>query len=130
MSALLALYADAWAAAVLRLDYLIQRQGAYVRTLESALAPGPGASTTWEAWKAGAVATTWVLPITDLVASLAVVAPALFIIWGPFRRFWRERQADDRAGDEARRATCYASVATALLAVPLLALPTVPVLAR
>lgn len=78
LSVLLSLLGIAWAAATLRFDFLIHRQGAYLRQLESAHVQ-QGASMMWETWKQEHRSQNLALPILDLLAALPIVAATAYL---------------------------------------------------
>src|SRR5437667_7915181 len=56
LTVFLPLLSLAWAASVVRFDFLIQRQGAYLRTAESTLQSRGVAIPLWESWKSSLLA--------------------------------------------------------------------------
>lgn len=82
LSALLPLLGVGWAAEVARFDFLIHRQGAYLRTLEAALTE-QGGPVLWETWKSHLRAQRTMLPILDAIMALPIIAATLFIAFRP-----------------------------------------------
>src|SRR4051794_1633960 len=82
LSVFLPLVSVSWAAAMVRFDFFIHRQGAYLRFLESQMA-NENSTPLWETWKASLRATVFVVPIADLFAVMAIVIPTLYLLFGP-----------------------------------------------
>ena len=91
VSVFLPLLSLAWAAAVLRFDYLIQRQGAYLRTIETRLHDGGVSMPLWETWKRSLASTRVVMPITDLLVVSVVVITTAYLLFGPTRTLFVEK---------------------------------------
>lgn len=121
VSIFLPLISVAWASAVLRLDFFIHRQGAYLRILETQLLAGTS-SQGWETWKAAVPPTRYLVPIADVIGIAAIVAPTVYILFGPARVYflthgWR--------GD-----LFYAIAVLAALLGQLACLPVIPIIFR
>ena len=87
LSVLMPLVTVSWAAAMVRFDYLIHRQGAYVSFVERTTG-----TQGWETWRTGLTATVYVMPFLDALSVLAIVAPTVFVLFGPAKR-WCDEQA-------------------------------------
>ena len=86
LSVMMPLIAVSWAAAMVRFDYLIHRQGAYIAFVEHAT----GAQG-WETWRKGLMATAYVMPLLDGLSVLAIVALTGFVAFGPATQYLRAR---------------------------------------
>jgi hypothetical protein len=118
LSVLAPALASAWAGAVLRFDYLIHRQGAYLLILEDRISAISYPMPLWEHWKGDLPGKALFLGPTDALTCLAVVAPALYLTWTLGRRHLQARAP--------QWALPVAVCLTALIMVPLLLLPFVP----
>lgn len=91
LSIFLPLLTFAWAAATVRFDFFIHRQGAYLRSLEAHLAQNVS-TPLWETWKySNRAATSLVVPVLDVIVVLAILIPTFFILFGPCRKFFDSR---------------------------------------
>ncbi len=96
ISVLLPLLSVSWAAAMVRFDFFIHRQAAYLRALETSLHQNGLAVPLWEGWKASLQSTRIVIPIADVFATLIVVVITAYLLFGPARNVfklnnWRAR---------------------------------------
>jgi hypothetical protein len=89
VSVLLPLLSLSWAAAMVRFDFFIHRQAAYLRTLETSLHQNGLAVPLWEGWKASLQSTRIVIPIADVFASLIVVVITAYLLFGPARNVFK-----------------------------------------
>ncbi len=87
LGVLLPIFALSWAAAMVRFDFFIHRQGTYLRVLERELASNGVMFPLWETWKGSRVSTNFVVPVLDVFASLVVFAAAAYIAFGPARSY-------------------------------------------
>jgi hypothetical protein len=110
----------AWAAAMVRFDFFIHRQAAYLRSLESRLQE-TGAMPLWETWKAKSRSTQFVVPLLDIIAVTVIVLPTLYLLFGPAREYCRTKQW--------RWATIYAWAVSIMLVGLLLSLAVIPKIA-
>jgi len=97
LSVFLPLLSVAWAAAIVRFDFFIHRQAAYLRELESQIGQGTASYPLWETWKRTVRATPVVVPLADILASAVIVVPTIYLLFGPAQRFfdqsgWRGRK--------------------------------------
>jgi hypothetical protein len=109
-----------WAAAIVRFDFFIQRQGAYLRTLESQMQDGFPAPM-WETWKMSLSATRFVVPTADIIASAVIVLPTIYLLFGPCQRYFKVK--------EWRMSKLYAWALSLLLLALLSSLSVIPRLA-
>ena len=121
LSVFLPIVSIAWAAAMVRFDFFIHRQGAYLRHLESKMADSSSSIPLWETWKVGLRATPFVVPTADLFAVAVIVIPTIYLLFGPSRQFFQIR--DWKGGG------VYAWSLTVLLALLLSSLLIIPTIA-
>jgi hypothetical protein len=89
VSVLLPLLSVAWAASVVRFDYFIHRQGAYLRALEAEFqSAGPGMPL-WETWKAALGPARMIVAAMDVVVFGCIVAVTAYLSFGPAREYLR-----------------------------------------
>ncbi len=86
LSVLLPLLGVAWAAATVRFDFLIHRQGAYLQHLEATLTQ-QGVPILWETWKQQQHAQKIALPILDLIASIPIIAASAHLAFRPATQY-------------------------------------------
>jgi len=86
LSVFLPLLSLAWAASVVRFDYFIHRQGAYLRMLEGKLQMN---APLWETWKGSLHSTALVVPVLDALAVSVIVIPTLYLIFGPTQEYFK-----------------------------------------
>lgn len=91
VSVLLPLLSLSWAAAIVRFDFLIHRQAAYLRVLEGALHQSGVSVPLWETWKASLRSARVVIPVADLLALLIVLTPTAYLLFGPAREVFKTR---------------------------------------
>jgi hypothetical protein len=91
LSVFLPLFAVTWAASMLRFEFFIQRQGAFLRDYERYLVRVEHAGPTWELWKAGFTPTQVVVPLADVFTFVGILAPALYLAFVPGRSFLADR---------------------------------------
>jgi len=92
LSVFLPLLTMAWAAAMVRFDFFIHRQAAYLRAIEPHLGDKGFTIPLWESWSRSLRSTQFVVPIADLIITLAIVLPTIYILFGPTQQFFRLRQ--------------------------------------
>jgi hypothetical protein len=80
-----------WAAAMVRFDFFIHRQAAYLRALEASLHERGGAVPLWETWKVSLQSTRVVIPVADVFAILIVVVITTYLLFGPARKVFTSR---------------------------------------
>lgn len=91
LSVLLPLLSLAWAAAMVRFDYFIHRQAAYLRAVEARLEQIGIGIPLWERWKASLSSTVIVVPIADLIAVMVVVVPTIYLLFGPAQAVFADK---------------------------------------
>lgn len=91
VSLLLPLLSLAWAAAIVRFDFFIHRQGAYLRVIETSLQNRLDLPF-WELWKAQLSSTRYVVPIADAFSILIIIVPTIYLLFGPCKSLFKERQ--------------------------------------
>lgn len=122
LSVFLPLVSVSWAASVVRFDYLIQRQGAYLRVLEADLQQHGITPPLWESWKRSLHSTSVVMPLMDSLGVLVVIATTAYLLFGPARAIFETK------GWRGQRLYAWA---TLILTVALLAcLPVIPKIAQ
>jgi len=121
LSVFLPLLSLAWGAAMVRFDFFIHRQAAYLRALEVQMQKGGIAVPLWETWKASLRATPFVVPPADAIASAVIVVPTLYLLFGPAQQVFASRGW--------RGARLYAWLASGLLILSLCSLAAIPKIA-
>lgn len=121
LSVFLPLVAIAWAAAIVRFDFFIHRQGEYLRRLEATLIDRGTAVPLWESWKAALYSPKLVVPIADILVIVSIVVPTTYLLFGPARNLFRERGLKSHP--------LFAWSVIGILALLLLILPFVPMIA-
>lgn len=121
LSVFLPLLSLAWAAAMVRFDFFIHRQAAYLRALEAQMQQGGISIPLWESWKPSLHATPLVVPLADAIASAVIVVPTIYLLFGPAQQVFASRQW--------RGAKPYAWLISALLILSLCSLAGVPEIA-
>lgn len=92
LSVFLPLLSLAWAAAVVRFDFFIHRQAAYLRLLEGQMREAGTAFPLWETWKASLRATPFVVPAADAIIFVVIIIPTVYLLRGPAREYFQLRQ--------------------------------------
>ena len=85
ISVLLPLLSLSWAAAMVRFDFFIHRQAAYLRALETSLQQNGLSVPLWEGWKASLQSTRIVIPMADVFATLIIIVITAHLLFGPAR---------------------------------------------
>jgi hypothetical protein len=91
ISVFLPILSLSWAASMVRFDFFIQRQGAYLRDLEMGMQEHGISVPLWETWKSSLRSTQLIVPIADAVAVLAIVVPTLYLLFGPAQEVFQLR---------------------------------------
>ena len=91
ISVFLPLLSLSWAAAMVRFDFFIHRQAAYLRALEASLHQNGLAVPLWEGWKASLQSTRIVIPVADVFATLITVIITAYLLFGPAKKIFRSR---------------------------------------
>lgn len=89
LSMFIPLLSLAWAASMVRLDFFIHRQAAYLRAFESQLQEKGASLPLWETWKTASRSTPFVVPVLDVVAVSVIVIPTFYLLFGPAQEFCR-----------------------------------------
>lgn len=93
VSLLLPLLSLAWAAAIVRFDFFVHRQAAYLRALELSLQKRTGTDVPfWELSKAQLRSTRYVVPTADALSFLIIIVPTIYLLFGPCKSLFKERQ--------------------------------------
>jgi hypothetical protein len=121
LSVFLPLLSVAWAAAMVRFDFFIHRQGAYLRSVEARLSGQSVNIPLWETWKSSLRSTQVVVPLADAIACAVIVVPTIYLLFGPSREYFQLKQWK---GGQA-----YAWAVSALTILLLLSLTVIPKLA-
>lgn len=90
LSVFLPLIAPAWAASILRFDYFIHRQGAYLRALENRMQNNGFNSPLWETWKATHSSSIFIVPFADIIIFFAVIIPTGYILYNYTLNYFKE----------------------------------------
>ena len=122
VSIILPLLSLAWAAAIVRFDFFIHRQAAYLRTVEARLQESGISVPLWETWKTSLRSTSIVVPIADFIAILVIVIPTIYLLFGPAQDYFSLKQW--------RRGRVYAWGVLITLVLCLCFLPFIPTIAR
>jgi len=92
LSVFLPLISLVWAAAVVRFDFFIHRQGAYLKTLESQMQNSGFAYPLWETWKSSHTFTAFIVPLSDIVIFIVIIALTAYVLFGYTQKYFAERQ--------------------------------------
>jgi type IV secretory pathway VirB2 component (pilin) len=122
VSVLLPLLSLAWAAAIVRFDFFIHRQAAYLRAVEAHLRESNPSMPLWETWKSSLRSTSIVVPITDFIAILIILLPTIYLLFGPARDYF--------ALKKWRGAKVYVWGVLIVLGLLICSIPFIPTLAR
>jgi hypothetical protein len=121
LSIFLPLLSIAWAAAMVRFDFFIHRQGAYLRAVESQLREKGVSIPLWETWKTSVRSTQIVVPVADAIACAVVLIPTIYLLFGPAQEYFQLRQW--------RGGQAYAWSVSLLIILLLLSLTVIPKIA-
>jgi hypothetical protein len=91
LSVALPLISVGWAASVVRLDFFIQRIGAYLLPIERRLLDNTDIPP-WETWKNGLPATKIIVPVADMVLFSTIFVATALILFGPTRSYFKDRE--------------------------------------
>jgi hypothetical protein len=122
LSVFLPLLSVSWAASIVRLDFFIHRQAAYLGIVESQLREQGLAIPMWETWKGSLRATPFVVPVLDLIVVSIIVIPTLYLLFGSSLKVFASRGW--------RGGRLYACTMSSLLALLLISLAVIPKIAR
>ena len=118
LSVFLPLLSLAWASAMVRFDFFIQRQGVYLRDFEMQLQEHGLSAPMWETWKTSLRSTQILIPIADAIAVLAIVVPTLYLLFGPAQEIFQLHQW--------KRSKLYAWSVSIMLVLLLCSLAVIP----
>lgn len=118
LSVFLPLLTLAWAAAIVRFDYFIHRQAAYLRAVEARLSEQGTVIPLWETWKTTLKSTRFVMPVADLIAVMFIVVATIYLLFSPAQEFFQLRQWRGRK--------VYAGAVTMLILILLCSLAVIP----
>jgi hypothetical protein len=121
LSVFLPLLSVSWAASIVRFDFFIHRQAAYLRVIESQLREQGLAIPMWETWKSSLGATPFVVPVLDLFVVSIIVIPTFYLLFGSSLEVFASRGW--------RGGKVYAWIMSSLLAVLLMSLAVIPKIA-
>jgi hypothetical protein len=76
---------------MVRFDFFIHRQAAYLRALEASLHQNGLAVPLWESWKASLQSTRIVIPVADVFATLITMIITAYMLFGPAKKIFRSR---------------------------------------
>src|SRR5205085_164347 len=88
LSVFLPLLSLSWAAAILRFDFFIHRQAAYLRDLEARLQEANLPVPLWESWKISIQSTSVIVPIADFLVILVIFVPTVYLLFGPAQEYF------------------------------------------
>ena len=91
ISVFLPLLSVSWAAAMVRFDFFIHRQAAYLRAVEDSLRQNGLTVPLWESWKSALRSTAVVIPIADVFATLIIVVVTAYLLFGPSCKVFKSR---------------------------------------
>ena len=114
----LPLISVAWAAAILRLDFFIHRQAAYLRAFEFQMQKSGFAFPLWETWKVEHRSGIFIVPFADLIIFLLIIIPTAFILFNYTQQYFSEKQW--------RFGKVYVWTILACLIISLVLIPLVP----
>lgn len=92
LSVFLPLISLAWAAAVVRFDFFIHRQGAYLKALESQMQNSGFAYPLWETWKSSHSTTAFIVPLSDIVIFIVIIVLTAYVLFGYTQKYFADRQ--------------------------------------
>lgn len=92
LSVFLPLLSLSWAAAMVRFDFFIHRQAAYLRAFEASLNKSGIAVPLWESWKVSLQSSRVVIPVADVFATLIVVVLTGYLLFGPARTVFNSKR--------------------------------------
>lgn len=91
LSVFLPLILPAWAAAILRFDFFIHRQAAYLRALESKMQQSGFNFPLWETWKVEHYSGVFIVPFADLVIFLLIIIPTAYMLFTHTQQYFEEK---------------------------------------
>lgn len=91
LSVFLPLVSIAWAASMLRFDFFIHRQNAYLRHIEPELQKSALPFPIWESWKNSLRATKVIVPVADIAVFLVIGVITCYLLFGPAKIYFNNR---------------------------------------
>lgn len=91
LSVFLPLMSLGWAASVIRFDFFIHRQGAYLRILERRIQDNGISIELWETWKGVHTSGVFVIPLADVFIFIVILIPTAYILFVHAREYFDER---------------------------------------
>lgn len=91
LSIFLPLLSVAWAAAIVRFDFFVHRQNAYLKALGYSMQLNGSNTPLWETWKDGLIATPFVIPMADVFLFLVVALPTFYVLTGPTQLYFKSK---------------------------------------
>lgn len=92
ISVFLPIFTIAWAASMVRFDFFIHRQIAYLRTIEPQIKSTELSFQLWESWRQSLIATKYIIPIADIFICCAIVIPTIYISFVSTQEYFKLRQ--------------------------------------
>lgn len=118
LSVFLPLLSLAWAAAIVRFDFFVHRQAAFLRVLEKHISEKSDSIPLWETWKSTLTSTAFVIPLADFIACAIIVVPTLFLLFNSSIEFFESKNI--------RGGNVYAWGVSSMLIILLLFLAVIP----
>jgi hypothetical protein len=120
LSVFLPLLSLAWAAAIVRFEFFVHRQAAFLRIIETRVSEITGTIPLWETWKSTLDSMAFVVPLADLIACAVIVVPTLYLLFNSSAEFFESKNI--------RGGNLYAWGASFVLILLLLFLAVIPLL--
>jgi hypothetical protein len=92
LSVFLPLLTLAWAASIVRFDFFIHRQGAYLRSLESHIQNNVTSIPLWETWKASHDSGIFIVPLADIFIFIVIIIPTAYILFNHTQEYFAEKR--------------------------------------
>jgi hypothetical protein len=120
LSVFLPLLSLAWAAGMVRFDFFIHRQAAFLRVLETHISEKSGSTPLWETWKSSLTSTAFVIPIADLIVFAVIIIPTFYILFTSCAKFFES--------NNIKGGRLYVWSVSSILLLLLLSLAIIPVI--
>lgn len=82
----------AWAASIVRFDFFVHRQAAYLRMLESHIQNNVASFPLWETWKDSHNSTIFIIPLADIFIFIVILIPTVWLLFGRAQEYFAEKQ--------------------------------------
>lgn len=92
LSVFLPLISLVWAAAIVRFDFFIHRQGAYLKDFENTLQNNGFVYPLWETWKSSHSSTAFIIPIADIVIFIVIIGLTAYVLFTYTQKYFTEKQ--------------------------------------